>query len=139
MTAGGADVDEVDTVTLARAVLAVDGVAAMSAGPVGQFRSYLPDGSSVPGVRIGAAHLEINIVSQFGPALPELGTAIQAALASLIGGRTVTVTVDDIVLPGEPAPAGAGTVVEGPDSAREDESAGGDVVSTPTGEQLSEA
>ena len=81
---------------IATAVLAVDGVAAMSSGPVDQFRSYLPGGRSVVGVRLDCGHLELNVVVRYGPSLPELGSRIADAVGDVPGVRTVHVTVDDI-------------------------------------------
>jgi len=89
---------------VAAAVVACPDVAAMSAGPLGQYRSYLP-GRSVPGVRIDDDHLIINVVARYGPALPELGSQLTAAITPILHGRRVTVTIDDIQVPGHEDPA----------------------------------
>lgn len=96
---------------IAAAVLGVEDVAAMSAGPLGQYRSYLP-GGSVPGVRIEDDHLDINVVSRYGLPLPEVGEHIVAALRSLLLGRSVTVSIDDLVLPDESTARDAGRIVQ---------------------------
>ena len=92
---------------IAARVLAADGVVAMSAGPVGQFRSYLPGGVSVPGVRLDDDRVEVNIVAEYGPRLAELGDRLARELTLLLGGRSLTVSVDDVVLPGEATPGTA--------------------------------
>jgi hypothetical protein len=97
---------------IAEAVLGVDGVVALSAGPVGQFRSYLPGGRSVPGVRLDEDRVAVNVICRYGPALTDLGVAVASALQPLRGGRAVDVTVDDLVLPGEDGPDRSGSVVE---------------------------
>ncbi|GAB2487733.1 Asp23/Gls24 family envelope stress response protein [Jatrophihabitans fulvus] len=89
---------------IAAAVLTVDDVVAMSSGPHGQFRSYLGGGASVPGVRVDDEHVELNVVARWGD-LGGLGARVATALGTLTGGRPVTVTVEDVLLPGEPAPA----------------------------------
>ena len=86
---------------VAAAVLEVDGVVAMSAGPAGQFRSYLAGGRSVPGVRLDPDRVTVNVVARYGTSLPGLGNAVSRALGPALAGRAVTVTVDDVVLPGE--------------------------------------
>jgi hypothetical protein len=103
-----------EAAAIAEAVLAVDGVVALSAGPVGQFRSYLPGGATVPGVRVDEGGLTVNVIARYDPALADLGTAVAAALGDLAAGRPVTVAVDDLVLPGEDGPERAGSVVEAP-------------------------
>ena len=76
------------------------GVAAMSAAA----RTYLP-GRTVPGVRIGPGEIDVHVIVFYGVPIPELADGIAARLVSrLVGslaGRTVTVHVEDIVMPGE--------------------------------------
>ena len=100
-----------DAAAVAAAVLAVSGVVAMSAGPVGQFRSYLP-GGTVPGVRIDDGEVIVNVVARYGMSLTDLGEQVRRAVGSLVDGRSVTVSVDDVVLPGDDEPDRADDVVE---------------------------
>lgn len=87
---------------IAEAVAACAGVASMSAGPLDQYRSYLP-GRSVAGVRTDDERVQISVVARYGPSLPELGEQIAAAVGPLAAGRRVTVSVEDLELPGPPA------------------------------------
>ena len=67
----------------------------------GEVRSYLP-GRTVPGVVIGPDHVQVNVVTEYGPALEEIVAALTTGLASVLDGRALWVSVDDITLPGEP-------------------------------------
>lgn len=103
MTAPEPASDGSTAAAIAAAALALDDVVDMSAGPVGQFRTYLGGGRSVPGVRVDDTGVELNVVARWGE-LGGLGARVATAVGPLTGGRPVTVTVDDVLLPGEPAP-----------------------------------
>ena len=67
----------------------------------GAVRSYLP-GRTVPGVVIGPDHVQVNVVTRYGPTVAEIVAGLTAGLASVLDGRALWVSVDDITLPGEP-------------------------------------
>jgi len=85
--------------TLADAVAAVvrglGGVARLSGGKAGQVATYLP-GRRVTGVRIMSDTVEVHLVARWMGSLPQLADDVRAALAPLVGGRAVSVTVEDI-------------------------------------------
>ena len=84
---------------VAAAVTAVPGVARMSAGPTEQFRSYLPGGATVHGVRFDDDVLLINVVALWGVSLDDLGARIREAVTAWSGTREVVVAVDDLDVP----------------------------------------
>ncbi len=80
------------------AVLACPDVADLSAGAFGEIRSYLP-GRSVPGVKVDDDAVEVHIVARFGPPLRAVAAQIDDALAPILAGRELRVTVEDITIP----------------------------------------
>ena len=83
--AGGGD----DTAArIAAAVLAVEDVVGLSAGPAGQFRTYLPGGASVAGVRVDDERIAVDVVVRYGPSLPELGDRVAAALTGIRSAKS---------------------------------------------------
>lgn len=125
MTRSPEAVEDGPAAEIAAAVLAVDDVVALTSGPAGQFRTYLPGGRSVAGVRLDDTSVELDVVARYGPSLLELGDRVAAALIPLAGGRAVTVRVADIVLPGEeppldPADSGGGGADPGAVDPRDD-------------------
>ena len=117
-TAGGPS--PVDAERVASVVERVPTVARLSAGSTGaEVATYLP-GRRVRGVRVGDGTVEVHVVARWPAVLPEVGAAVRAAAAPLVGGRAVEVVIDDLDVPGldeptEPVaelpPAGA---AEGP-------------------------
>jgi hypothetical protein len=97
-SAAAGELTEADQISTA--VLACPDVAGMSAGTLGEIRSYLP-GRTVPGVRLGDEAVEVHVVARYGPPLPEVAGQIGRALAPLLPGRAVRVVVEDILLPGD--------------------------------------
>jgi uncharacterized alkaline shock family protein YloU len=91
----GADVD-VDA--LAEAVTTLSVVSGLSSGRVPEVATYLPN-RRVAGVRITDAEVEIHVKARWGRTLPEVAQLVRAAVAPLVGGRVVSVHVDDIELP----------------------------------------
>lgn len=85
---------------ISEAVAGCPDVAALSAGEFGQFRSYLP-GRTVPGVRLDDALLEVHIVARYGTPLGTIADHIGQAVRPWLTGRSLAVTVEDILLPGE--------------------------------------
>jgi hypothetical protein len=110
----------VDAERIAQAVERVPTVARLSSGDLGaEVATYLP-GRRVRGVRVADDAVEIHVVAGWPAVLPEVGEAVRAAVAPLVGGRRIEVFIDDIDVPGldeptEPVaelpPAGA---TEGP-------------------------
>ena len=96
----GAEQTEADLISAA--VLSCPDVTGMSAGAFGEIRSYLP-GRSVPGVIVDDDVVAVHVVARFGPPLGVVVEQIAAAVSSLLGGRQLQVTVEDITLPGEAA------------------------------------
>lgn len=94
---------DLDPAVVADAVRSVPGVVDLSTGPTDQFRSYLPGGHTVAGVRADADTVRINIVASWNTPLPALGDDIRATVAPLAGGRDVVVAVDDLVGPDDSA------------------------------------
>jgi uncharacterized alkaline shock family protein YloU len=91
----GADAD-VDA--LAEAVTTLSVVSGLSSGRVPEVATYLPN-RRVAGVRITDAEVEIHVKARWGRTLPEVAQLVRAAVAPLVGGRVVSVHVDDIELP----------------------------------------
>jgi hypothetical protein len=90
----------VDAERVAQAVERVPTVARLSAGSMGaEVATYLP-GRRVRGVRVDDATVEVHVVARWPAILPEVGDAVRAAAAPLVGGRAVEVVVDDIDVPG---------------------------------------
>lgn len=94
MTEAGTD-GPVGADGLAAAVLACPDVVALSAGPFGQFLSYLP-GRTVAGVQSDAHHVDVHVIARFGPTMVCVGDQIQRAVAPLLQGRPLSITVDDL-------------------------------------------
>ena len=63
------------------------------------IRSYL-SGRTVDGVVIADNRVEVAIIAEYGPPLPELTERLGAALAPVLDGKSLWVRVDDIVTPG---------------------------------------
>jgi len=90
---GETEADRVST-----AVLACPDVIDVSAGAFGEIRSYLP-GRSVPGVQVDEDRVEVHVVARYGPPLRNVADQIRRAVAPLLAGRTLQISVDDIALP----------------------------------------
>lgn len=103
---------DLDAGAVAQAARAVTGVVELSTGPTDQFRSYLPGGDTVPGVRADDDTLRINVVAAWGTRLPALGDEVRAAVAPFAGSREVIVAVDDLV---EPDTAGSADTTDSAD------------------------
>lgn len=57
----------------------------------------------MPGVTVDDDAVAVHVVARFGPPLGAVVEQIAAALSTLVGGRQLHVTVEDIMLPGEEA------------------------------------
>jgi hypothetical protein len=96
--------DDVDVDGVVAAAAACPAVAAVSAGMYGEVATYLP-GRRVSGIRVNDTDVEVHVVAR-AHALQDVYAQIAAATRSLIGGRRLTVAVDDLDID---LPAGAGT------------------------------
>ena len=87
---------DLDAVTTAVAACPV--VAGLAGGSFGEVATYLP-GRRLLGVRLAGEELEIHVVARWGTPLPEVADAVRTAVSPLVGGRAVTVFIDDIEVP----------------------------------------
>lgn len=99
---------EVDPEAVATAVLACPHVASLSAGTVEEIATYLP-GRRVQGIRADEQSLEIHVVARWGTPLPEVGAEVRRAVGALAGGRSITVAIEDLEMPGGAASGEAAT------------------------------
>ncbi|MFF5208789.1 hypothetical protein [Streptosporangium sp. NPDC000396] len=67
-------------------------VADLSGGPFGTVATYLP-GERVSGVALREDEVEVSIVVERGRPLPEIADDVRAALAPLVGNRSVNVHI----------------------------------------------
>ncbi len=88
----------VDVDALAGAVLACPSVTRLTGGSPVEVATYLP-GRRVTGVRVADGEVEIHVKARWGRTLPEVADRVRTAVAPLVGGRAVSVHVDDIELP----------------------------------------
>ena len=91
---------EVAVEAVGAAVERCEGVASLSAGPLGGFGTYLP-GRRVAGVKVDGDTVELHVVARWGLAIPEIAAQVRALVLSLVGGRSVDVVVDDVTLPSD--------------------------------------
>jgi hypothetical protein len=99
----GTIVDGVDIDAVHTAVSACPGVAQVGRGTLAAVTTYLP-GRRIPGIRISPDSIELEVVAEWDATATDIGRHIRAALARLVRGRTVDITIADIVLPGEQPP-----------------------------------
>lgn len=93
-----------DLEAVAAAALGCPAIATLSGGLFGEVATYLP-GRRVQGVREADGTLEVHVVAKWGRPLPEVADAVRAAVAPYADGRPVSVFVDDIEVPDDPAAA----------------------------------
>lgn len=102
--AGGVSVVEgVDVDAVYAAVAECPGVAGLGSRLPGAIATYLP-GRRVPGVRVTAELVELEVRTLWGSSAVRVAASIRSALAHVVVGRPVAVTIADIELPDEPAP-----------------------------------
>jgi uncharacterized alkaline shock family protein YloU len=75
-------------------------VAALTAGRFGQFGTYLA-GRQVVGVSVDADRIDIGVVARFGVPVGDLSAQVRAAVAPLVGGRSINIRVEDVQIPGD--------------------------------------
>ncbi|SDD47936.1 hypothetical protein SAMN05216270_104177 [Glycomyces harbinensis] len=83
---------------IADAALAVPGVQGLHGGAFDEIATALP-GRRIKGLRLDRDGCAVHVVAEWDADIPQAAAAIRAALAPLTGGRTVSVTVEDV---GEP-------------------------------------
>jgi len=88
---------------IAAAVRAVPGVANLHTGAFGEVATYLP-GRRVGGIRLLPGRCEVHVVIRWGSPLLATAAAIRAAAAASVTGP-VDVTIEDVIVPADPAPA----------------------------------
>jgi len=93
-----ADIDAISGI-----VASCPGVAALSAAA----RSYLP-GRTVPGVSVDTDRVDVYVVAHHQEPLTRVTEQLAEALAGVLAGRTLYLHIEDILMPGETAPAPAG-------------------------------
>jgi hypothetical protein len=91
-----------DLEAVAAAALGCPLIVGLSGGRFGEVATYLP-GRRLLGVRRADDTIEVHVVARWGPPLPEVGDIVRAAVAPYAGGSPVTVFVDDIEVPDDPA------------------------------------
>ena len=95
--ASPADTDDDDTPAdrVARAALAVPGVAGLHAGSFGEVGTYLV-GRQVRGVRLRPEGAEVHVTVAMGSPLLQVAEAVRTAVAPLVDTE-VSVVVEDVV------------------------------------------
>ncbi|WP_159943023.1 MULTISPECIES: hypothetical protein [unclassified Nocardiopsis] len=81
---------------LAEEAAAFPDVVELSSGAFGTLATPVP-GGRVPGVAVRPDSVEVGVVVRFGRPLPELAAELRRGLAPLAGGRTVHISVEDVV------------------------------------------
>jgi hypothetical protein len=113
-SAPGPDADQI-----AAAVQACPLVAGLHGGAFGEVATYRP-GHRVPGIRVTDDEAEIHVVGRFPATMSQIAGQVRDAAALLVGMLPIHVTIEDIVLPGEPVP---GESTAGPPAHRRPSSA----------------
>ncbi len=106
-----APVEVVDLI--AAAVRACPAVAALHGGRFGQATTYLP-GRRVAGVTVSPTEVVVGVVGRYPATVTEIADQVRAAVGLSVPGVAVTVTIEDLALPGEPVQIGGGADVTSP-------------------------
>jgi uncharacterized alkaline shock family protein YloU len=93
-----------DLEAVAAAALGCPLIAGLTGGRLGEIATYLP-GRRVVGVRELDGTVEVHVVARWGTPLPKVADVVRAAVAPHAGGRPVSVFVEDIEVPADPARA----------------------------------
>lgn len=75
-------------------------VAALTAGRFGQFGTFLA-GQQVVGVSVDADRIDIGVVARFAVPVGDLSAQVRAAVAPLVGGRSINIRIEDVQMPGD--------------------------------------
>lgn len=94
---------ETDPDRIQTAVLSVPAVVALHGGAYEEIATYLPS-RRIAGIRADTEHVEVHVMTRYGTPLVLIGAQIREALHPVLGERTLTIAVDDILLPGQPEP-----------------------------------
>jgi hypothetical protein len=91
-------IDGLDVDDISAAVLACPGVAGLGSGTIGELATYLP-GRRVPGIRVSAQLVQLEICAAWGPSAQQIGRQIWEALAAVVTDRPVEIAITDIAPP----------------------------------------
>jgi hypothetical protein len=75
-------------------------VAALTAGRFRQFGTFLA-GQQAVGVSVDADRIDIGVVARFGVPVDDLSAQVRAAVAPLVGGRSINIRIEDVQMPGD--------------------------------------
>jgi uncharacterized alkaline shock family protein YloU len=75
-------------------------VAALTAGRFGQFSTFLA-GHQAVGVSVNADRIDIGVVARFAVPVGDLSAQVRAAVAPLVGGRSINIRIEDVQMPGD--------------------------------------
>ena len=99
----------VDVDAVAAAVAACPSVSRLHGGGLtGSIATYLP-GRRVEGVRVTDDAVEVHIATRWDVPMPQAAAEVRVALAPLVGGRPITVSVEDVDDAQAAIPATTGT------------------------------
>jgi len=97
-------VGRADLEGVAAAALGCPLIAELTGGGYGEIATYRP-GRRIVGVREIDGVVEVHVVAKWGTPLPEVAEIVRAAVAPSAGDLPVSVFVDDIEVPTDPARA----------------------------------
>jgi uncharacterized alkaline shock family protein YloU len=92
---------------IAEAARACPGVAGLHGGLFGQCTTYFP-GRRVSGVTLSGGEAVVGVIGRYPASVAEIASQVRAAVEALVPGVPVTVSVEDLLLPGERLPGGKG-------------------------------
>lgn len=95
--------EPIDPDLLAATVSACVSVAGLSGGFAGEVATYLP-GRRVTGVRVRPDEVQVHVVGVYGIPVAQIGADIRTAVGPLVHGLPVSVSIDDLAVPGERPP-----------------------------------
>jgi len=93
-----------DLEAVAAAALACPLIAELTGGRFGEVATYRP-GRRILGVREADGGVEVHVMARWGTPLPEVAEVVRTAVTPHAGGLSVSVFVDDIEVPDDPAQA----------------------------------
>ena len=84
--------------TVAAVVRACPAVAGLHSGRYGEVATYLP-GRAVHGVRVIDGNVDVHVVGRYPASITEIADQVRTAVATVVAGRPVSVTVEDLAAP----------------------------------------